>query len=86
MLEPDVPAEARRGNETESPSTARADLRAAQQRRFLHHLIWSAAGSIALAVAVYLLFGALWPTLSFLALMLMMSVFFAAYYAMLRIE
>ena len=64
----------------------RATVRAQQRRRFLHHLSWCSARSTLLALAIYLVFGALWPTLSFLALMLMMSVFFAAYYAMLRIE
>lgn len=72
------------------PATAeearRATIRAGQLRRFRHHLAWSAGGSILLAGAVYLVFGVLWPTLSFLALMLMMSIFFAAYYALLRIE
>ena len=61
-------------------------MRSRQWRRFRHHLAWSAGGSILLAAAVYGLFGLLWPTLSFLALMLVMSAFFAAYYAMLRIE
>ena len=92
MPDADHPAEHDQSDRSPSPAAGavrpnvRTDIRVAQQRRFWHHLLWSAAGSTALAIAVYLMFGALWPTLSFLALMLMMSVFFAAYYAMLRIE
>lgn len=74
-----------RGTATNSATDPTA-VQAMQRRRFWHHLAWSAGGSTLVALAVYLAFGVLWPTLSFLALMLVMSVFFAAYYALLRIE